>query len=391
VFTALLTHYSTGFLWSQIASGGNHIYALGGADTFTELYKTSIIDATGALNIPSLATALPSGERILCFVAYVNAVVVLGTSLGVRTAAVQTDGTVDYGPVITDPGPVSALVADGDYVWFGWNSLGIPDALGITTTKPAVGRLFLGASTASLTSAYASDVAPFNVSTVDNVACTVMGIARYVGKTLFVENHSGGGNLWLEGTTSATTGWLNTGWINYSVIEKKVFIDLVIRHPSLLSGQSIDIYYLTENSSTPVLLGSSAVLLNVESPPIVFPALRGNRIQLLFVLKGSGIKMTSWWLRAIPAPRRVEEIMVPIILESQVTSGGSDGLLSGMDTLAEFQFIAALAAYSVITTYQEGYQSYTVVVSDYEIKEPKWNPKFTFFDTILFVTLTTVI
>jgi len=376
-FTALYTHNSASFRWTSIWSGPVRIYAAGSANGVGAVYKIGLNEATGALTTPTLATFLPPGE-ILYTALFYSGFVLLATSIGVRLASLDsTDGSITYGPAIDDAGPISCMVADGLYVWFGWTNW--------SATSTGLGRLgFDSPFTSPLTPAFATDL----MATVQGA---VTGVARFGGLTYFVVSGSG---LWGETANAAVgTGYIDTGWVGFGTPEFKTFLNVEIHHLALPTSAAVLVSFLTE-AGILTSIGQSADAGSFEpASNLLYGDVRAEKIRLIITLnKGAslGPTLTRWSTHAAPSPDRQEAILVPIILFSTVAVGLIETVLESQDRFALYGSLLALAQSGRVVLYQEGIHSWLVKVEGLAMTSAKWDDQREWFESIVNVTLLTV-
>lgn len=263
--SVLRTHQNTTFVWTVLASGRNCLYVAGNSGGNAEIYRVGI-DATGALGALVPATQLPDGETIHSLVHYAGAVV-LGTGKGVRVGVADSQGNIDYGPLIPTPEPVRCLEPQDRFVWFGWTDYDI--------SSTGLGRIDLGAFTENLVPAWASDIMAVPVPPATTVQGDVTGVCTItpfdfstnapLAQRFFAVSGVGffGENIALMfGTGGAASepvkvasGILETGTVRYATSERKNVRLLDIRHHALdgivsAEAKYDDVSYASVGSST---------------------------------------------------------------------------------------------------------------------------------------------
>lgn len=382
----LWTHPNPQFHWRAGAPSPMAIYLAGDAGGNSEIFATTLDSTTDGLSAPYLAGQVGNGELVRAM-AYYEGLMMLGTSLGIRTAQdTQSNGHLTTGPVITDPGDVLCLGCFGPFCWFGWSNYDTDDGIQPTPTVTAgTGRLSLSNFTTDpLVPAYAPDVA----ATLGTTGLTT-SIAIVDGLVFFTVDGTGG--LWGPDGDVVPSGFIETGWIRYGLIQAKVLVALDIRHEPLAGSIAIecvpagDVTFLIGVSSVPSSIG----------PGVSFNA--GNRtmdaFQLLFTLSRDaddatqGPIMHSWTSEALPVVTRQDQIIVPIMMGQTVISPVRNGEEVTMDPLAEFQYLKSLEASSIPIIYQEGSAAYTCIIDEIEIKAKEWTDDFSFFQGLMLVKL----
>jgi hypothetical protein len=117
--SAVYTHPVDDFAYTSITSSGAAIYVTGYSGSQSNIQKFTLTTAGAMPTLTSAITAaeMPSGELIFRIYYYLG-YMMIGTSLGVRVAAVSDDGSLAYGPLIFESEqPVYDFAARGQYVW----------------------------------------------------------------------------------------------------------------------------------------------------------------------------------------------------------------------------------------------------------------------------------
>jgi len=122
---ALYTHPNSSWVWSSIAEGPQAIY-ISGYDpngTSSSVFKIAL-DATtsNSLGFPTLETPtviidMPQGERINDFDVYLGSYAVLATNLGFRVGIADTNGDIQYGPLLFRDAPCNAIAFRDSYAY----------------------------------------------------------------------------------------------------------------------------------------------------------------------------------------------------------------------------------------------------------------------------------
>ena len=173
--TPVYTHPDTDVVFTSITSSGVAIYFAAYSGAQSNIYKFTL-QSTGAM--PTLTSAItaaemPVGEKIFR-IAYYLGNMAIGTSLGLRVAAVSdTDGSIAYGPLLFESEqPVYDVCFRDKFLWCATNVDGHP---GLT-------RVNLGQQITSLVYAYAWDL--FDPETTGKTT-TSCAFAGFTDKILF--------------------------------------------------------------------------------------------------------------------------------------------------------------------------------------------------------------
>lgn len=323
---------STSFVWTSIAEGVSHVYAAGNTGDKGLIYRLGIkSDGTG-LDVPIVAGRLPDGETVHALFGYLGRLFI-GTSVGVRVAEQSSSGDLTIGPAIETTSAVKAFAGRGRFVWFGLTNY---DA-----TSTGVGRLDVSRETEPLVPAWASDLMVAAQGTVDGLA--------FLGSTLAIG--VAGTGIYKPSTDLVTSATLESGTINYGIVEDKLYVGGVLA----ATGD-----------------GTATLALSVEGGSYSTLEVSGEtergtyaevRITLTRATATTGPTAESATLFAYPAVTRTELIVVPLLLASVFNdlSGGEQD----MDVSAALDDIRGLVLGGQITTYQERDRQWTVRVEDY--------------------------
>jgi len=149
--TALYTHPTSGYIFTNITASGPAIYISGYNGIQSSIFKFTLSTA-GAL--PTLTSAVVAAEmpvgEIVHSIKYYGGYMAIGTSKGVRIADVSDqDGSIKYGPIVIETtDPVYGFACRDRFVWCA-TSVG---------TEPGITRIDLGAEIENLRFAYANDL-----------------------------------------------------------------------------------------------------------------------------------------------------------------------------------------------------------------------------------------
>jgi hypothetical protein len=371
--TTLMTHQNTAFRWSKIVGAANGIYVIGTAGSTSEVYYIGINTSTGALLTPVLATNFVTNEVIYDLVVYAG-VAGLATSKGFRLAEIS-DASLQYGTLIETTSAMQCLTANGNSFWGGWTNY--------DSASSGIMRIEPGTFTSTFVPAYASDL-------MASVTGAVLSVAIFNNKRYFVVSNSG---VWGEGTNKVTSGTISSSWITYGVNINKIVTSLNMRFESLVG--SITAELVTDNSQEIDLGGVSQASLRswlFQSTPRTFERIQVNiTLNRDSVATTTGPTISAWTLRALPAGSRIDEIVVPLVIKTEVRMPtGGDGTIVTYAPLDEFQFLKDLENTQEIVIYQEGTASYSVRVDRVQIKPYEWNFDKKFFNGLITVRLLTL-
>ena len=306
--TALFTHPNSSWVWSSIAEGPQAIY-ISGYDpngTSSSVFKIGLDTAnSNALGFPELLTPtvvidMPQGERINDFDVYLGLYSILATNLGFRVGVSDTNGDIQYGPLLFDDAACNSIAFRDRFAYISTLVDGEAGLVRVDLSATVIpGTLFFPWAwdlVAAGTTTTASQVAFFGNS--DRAAFT------------------NGNNTWAESTTSlVATGYLRTGYIRYNTLETKIFKLLQARVDTTNGGISIQSIDSFDNF---VLIGSFSQNATVTEINVSYPATSQEYLGFQFnftrsstdVLKGP--LFTGYQLKSLPAVPRQRLIQYPL-------------------------------------------------------------------------------
>lgn len=344
---ALFTQPNTDFTWVGFAEGSSYIYAAGFSGDKSLIYRIHIKEDGTGLDAPIVAGELPDGEIIRTIYGYLGKFLAIGTDLGWRLA-IQTDGgDLRIGAKVITPMPVLCFEGQGEFIWYGLGNF--------DSTHTGLGRL--STSTFSdldnLVPAYASDLM------LPNVSGNITSISFFAGKHVFMVNAIG---MYYEGVNLTTSGYLDSGQINFNLTEDKIGLFIDAQHSGTLGTHEISIS----------VDGESFTSLGIHEPGTTFNVgqIPGMNFEIRNTLYRDtsptlGLTIHSWLFRVEPRPILTDFIYVTIYLAEQTESLVDTNLY--FDTFAELDYITDLYRAKDITTFQYGNRSESVIVENYRM------------------------
>ena len=306
--TALYTHPNANWVWSSIAEGPQAIYVSGydPNGTSSSVFKISLDTTTAnSLGFPTLETPtviidMPEGERINDFDVYLGVYAVLATNLGFRVGIADTNGDVQYGPLLFKDAPCNAIAFRDNFAYLSSKVDGEAGLVRVDLSTTVLGNsLFFPWAwdlVAAGTSTTASQVAFFGNS--DRAAFT------------------NGNNTWAESTTSVVaTGYLRTGYIRYNTLETKIFKLIQARVSTVNGGLNIDSIDAGDNFYR---IGTFAQGSSVPEVNVNYPQASQEYLGFQFTLTRSttdvskGPLFTGYQVKALPAIPRQRLIQYPL-------------------------------------------------------------------------------
>lgn len=349
----LLDLSSRAFTWVDICGANTQIYAAGYSGTSSIIYRTAVLADGTALAVPTVAAELPDGEIVRSLAAYLG-YVLIGTDKGVRFCQVNSDGSLTLGGIISTTSPVYCFEPQSRFVWYGLSNYDGGNSF--------LGRMDLTTFTNPLVPAYASDLQA-------HATGTVRSVITFNNKRYFTVDGYG-----LVGETGAcvSSGTFVSGVISYGLADPKVAMYVDLKHDPLKGSIQVGII---NDINDPILAVSSAKTIGISatqgtvSPAYSYPAgqLIGENFQIVLTLapdgSGNSPVLTRWILRSMPIPVRTAQWNVPLMLFSTVVAGDKDFTINVPN---ELNYLYGLWQSQKVFTYQVGFDSYQVVLYDYQ-------------------------
>jgi len=351
--TTIKTHFQANFRWTTIFAIGSRIYAGGFAGTKSELH-TLTTDSAGVLVQSQEVAPLPLGEQLRFGLSYAGECV-LCTSSGLRFAQVSGDGTLTYGPLITDVGDVRAACADGKYVFAGWSSM-------VNGTRSGVMRLDVTEEVAPLQPAYSNDVST------SGFVGTVTGVARLGGKTAFCVATSG---AYAEQTTYEGQGSLDSGQVFFGTVENKALLALDLAFLPLLAGQTVkgevhDQAGVLVGSVTQATVDSQSLHIDLQGAQVV-----SAEVTITLLGPGSSSPIFKHWrMRSYPVAPEVLQWILPLMVNEGYTVGIGEGVQRSFNIPDMHIWAETLHASKRLTLLRINERVYNVRLDKFE-----WHPK----------------
>jgi hypothetical protein len=370
--TLRFTHLNTAWTWTAFAEGTNAIYAAGYAGSQGSIYKF-VLDSTG--NVPTLASGgiqtaqLPLGEVVQSLTTYLGSFVGIGTSRGFRVGEIDSNGDIQYGPLLIANSNGVKAVAAYDRFFFVAATNGIDGNSGlyrvdlgqpVQDTNSAAGGRF----------AYATDLQAL-------VTGAVTGVSNFGNSDRMVFSVVGQGAYLEHASDLEASGYLTTGRVRYSTLEPKIFKFVSVKTPAALMG-SVSVSVIdpggAETSIITASQGGSTVIDNVV---MAAPASASEWVQLKLTLTRSGTntaqggEVNGWQLKAMPGSVRQRVFTVPLLCFDKEKTG------SGQFVGAEGRTAARLAAFEQIFAKGDAVafqdlnldSSVLVVIDDYRFEQ----------------------
>ena len=311
-FTSVYTHPNTSYVFSSIAESGTAIYVSGFNGVQSSIFKFTLDTTTGAMPVLSsaiTAAELPVGEvvhKLYCYLGYM----MIGTSKGVRVASIASDGSLTYGPLISETEhPCYDFAARDRFVWC---ATGLPTV----NTEPGLIRIDLSNEIETLRFAYAKDLHYDTTTHAETTACAFFGDTTQMAFCT-TSTTSGDGYVYMEHATQLRTdGYIETGYIRYNTLEQKNF-KRVVGNGNFDNG-SMSLQSVALDGTIYDINSYDSVIGNPESA-ITSPSGAQDAIALRFHLYRDDTTDTlgpifkGYQLKSVPASPRERIIKIPLM------------------------------------------------------------------------------
>jgi hypothetical protein len=396
-------------LWVTVCTGPVGFYAASNTAGTGAVSFIAIGDADGLLQEPQQVAELPRGEEINDMISY-GGFLVIATTKGLRLAAIDPgSGSVTYGPAVDDVGEVYSLTADERFVWFGGGS-------------GKVYRADLSRFTETLVPAWAEDVVSVKDATsggADASPSNVTHVARSGGETYFVDSANGVQGEMSTGQLVAT-GTMTVGDVKWNSQFDKILRTIEIRSApgSIVAAQQTwadaDVEWadpdefwvgqtatvggsitatVTNDENYSVTTGTLTNKTPVDVATLVPELSEAFKVQLNLTRDSvvtAGPQIESWKIQAFPAPTRVDEIILPIILKTRVATSRGRGTAKAYDTRSEYDALRTAMTAKKVITYQEGSRSDTAVIDQIAMSAEKLSDDGDWWEGVCTLRLLTV-
>jgi len=234
----------------------------------------------------------------------------IGTSKGIRVASIASDGSLTYGPLISETvHPCYDFAARDRFVWC---ATGLPTV----NTEPGLIRIDLSTEVDTLRFAYAKDLHYDTTTHAETTACAFFGDTTQMAFCT-TSTTSGDGYVYIEHATQLRAdGYVQTGYIRYNTLEKKNFKRIVGNGD--FSKGSMSVQTVALDGAVYDVNSYDAAIGNPESA-ITQPTGAQDAIGLRFHLYRDATDATTgpvfkgYQLKAVPASPRERIIKIPLM------------------------------------------------------------------------------
>jgi hypothetical protein len=389
--TAVYTHPVDNFVYTSITSSGVAIYVTGFSGTQSNIQKFTLASNGTMPTLTSAITAaeMPSGERVYK-IAYYLGYMMIGTTKGIRVAAVSDDGSIAYGPLIWENTQPVYDFAFRDK--FAWAATSVED-------EPGVIRIDLGTQIGQLIFPYAFDLyKPTGNITHETTACAFINGTDRLAFTTNATT-SGDGSVYIEtnvGGRLVSEGFIQTGYIRYNTTENKLFKVLFPRFDSANGGLSIR---SVDASGQEFNLGSFAQQAIIQEVNTQYPVGPQEYVGYKFIMTRSstdsskGPLLTGYQLKALPAVPRQRLIQYPLLCFDRESD--KFGVMVGYegrawDRMSQLEAVENVGDSIRIEDFRTG-ESYIGLIEEMDfINRTPTDKRFSGFGGLLVVTIRTI-
>ena len=387
--TAVYSHPNTAFTYTSITSSGAAIYLSGynGIQSTIQKFTLSTSGAMPTLTSAITAAELPVGEIVFKIYYYLG-YMAIGSNQGLRVAAVSdTDGSINYGPLIFESEqPVYDVAGYDKYLWCTTNVDG----------NPGVSRVDLGQQVGTtLVFAYAWDLYDSTRTGFTTTACAFVGNTN---RLAFLTRNNGttNGKVYIESATVLVpTATLRVGYIRYNTLENKIFKFLQPRYESVNGALAI---YSVDQYNNEYAIGSFAQGADITQIGIPYPATPQQYLGFKFVMDRSdtdstkGPLFTGYQVRVLPSIPRQRLIQYPVELydyemDKFNNPAGYEG--NAYDRLINMQSIENLGDLIKVEDFRTG-ESYLGLIEEMDfINRTPTDKRYSGYGGLLLVTIRT--
>ena len=387
--TAVYTHNDPDHVFTSITSSGAAIYVAGYAGIQSNIYKFTLNTSGVMPTLTSAITAaeLPVGERTYK-ISYYLGYMIIGTSQGMRVAQVSdSDGSIQYGPLLFESNqPVYDFAFRDKYIWA---ATGVDGQVGVT-------RINLGQDLGTLIFPYAWDLYdPDDTLGHYTTTCAFMGDTN---RLAYVNAGNGAdGAIYIESeSTLLPNGFLQTGFIRYNTLEKKIFKQLQARVDT--TDGAMNLYSITSTGDE-FNIGTFAQGDAVPEVNIAYPNTSQEYLGFKFTLNRSttdvskGPLFTGYQVKSLPAIPRQRLIQYPLMCYDHEKDRfgnevGSEG--SAYDRMSQIESIENVGDTIRIEDFRTG-ESYIGLIEEMDfINRTPPSTRFSGFGGVLLVTIRSV-
>jgi hypothetical protein len=369
--TALITQAQAAWTWNCACGGNGWIYiggfagAVGGSASLSSVFKTQFASDGTTLGAPAIATPLPPGEIVYSLFAFVN-YILMGTSLGMRFCQTlglidpsgQDTGLLKIGPIIPNlqeltTKPVRCFTANQRFVYFGWSNYSASSVLA-TDTCTGLGWLDIANFTGDQTPAYSSNL-------MVSGAGEITSLDWFNGAPIFTVSGKG---VYTAASTYVASGNIYSGYIGFRIPDQKILIAYSVDTTSVSGSVTASI---NQDDETNYSLGTNTGATNLFSVPQIYGELFETDLTLNATSSNTvPTTVRRATLQSFPAITAGKFIITALRFWDQIeTKAGR----RQMNVYSELAFMENLRQNQSVVTYQEGTNTWSVVVDEIDFVE----------------------
>ncbi|MCP4961103.1 MAG: hypothetical protein GY925_17790 [Actinomycetia bacterium] len=359
------THPDAGWTWVGFADAGDSVFMAGYSGERSEIYRTVAEPDGTSLTVPvaALTSGLADGEVITGVYGYLVGMVI-ATNKGIRFAIPDANDNLTAGRLI----PVlnsQAFEGQDRFTWFGWTNY--------DGDRTGLGRLDPSTISADGRPAYASDL-------MAGAQGTVTSAATFEGVTVFSVSGVG---VFGETTDLVSQATIDMGLEDYGLVEDKVARAVIAR----FTGEGTVDAHIRSVTGGFVALGTNTE----ELTDFAVNSSRASAFEVRLVLNRSATDSTAGptvdqeILKVYPAVTTTRFIHVPLrIWETDRDLHGNE---FPTDVRTAVDNLWGLRNSRAVVQWQEGAQSYSVILEDLEWRPTPPDPSLQGFQGTAYVKM----
>ena len=314
----IFTHPSSTWNWVDFAEGPSAVFVAGNGNNVSSIYNITLASSASGvtLNTPTVIAELPRGETVNCLKGYLGKYLLVGTSRGLRVAVINSDSTIQLGPLTVSGSPVYDVTCFDKFAYVGAQSVPGGVDFGVnssdaTTKVSGVVRVDLSAQLDDGTFAWAVDMVSPVSGNVTSVSTNQYGTV-YFGVS--------GQGVFQKTLNRTAVGWLETGRIRYSTLEPKAW--RTVRLMGNCPGASrIEVYAASSPTSVWSFVGQINGL-NADMTASLETVCPGQQKELWLAFRFVRDEanptyqpsLYGWQVRAVPVPIRQRLIEAAVLM-----------------------------------------------------------------------------
>lgn len=305
--TADYTNPNTNYVYTSITASGAAIYVAGYNGIQSSIYKFTLTSA-GAM--PTLTSAVVAAEfspgEIVHAIRYYLGYMIIGTNKGIRIATVSDqDGSINYGPLIHNTEQTVYDFACRDN--FVWVASGVGEE-----QHPGILRIDLSVENEPGRFAWAHDLYDPDVTGKTTTAVAFVG---ETDKLMFAtENYY---TYFEDASALVSTGWLQTGFIRYSTVEKKHFKLIKPRVKAQMYGTIALASVRIDGTINPIITLASSMDYNTDISTGVSTPQEELAFRFTFAPEATdttkGPELNGYQVKSLPAVKRARQLTIPLL------------------------------------------------------------------------------